>query len=95
MHSRLWIIRSFWSGVVLTFVGLLACAIALVLRAVGDTNGANGVWGVFLVAAVAWVFNFVALVGVLAWRVVREEQCGPEEQSTRSGSAGESSSRGS
>ena len=95
MDSRLWITRSFWSGAVLTFVGLLACVIALVLRAVGDQNGANGVWGVFLVAAVAWFVNFVALVGMLAWRVVREEQCAAEEQSARDDSAGESSSRGS
>ncbi len=56
----------------LTFVALLACAISLVLLAVGDNNGASGVWGVFLVAASAWVINFVSLVALLAWRVIHE-----------------------
>ena len=58
----------------LTFVGLLACVISLVLQAVGDRNGASGVWGVFLVAASAWVINFVSLVALLAWRVIHESQ---------------------
>ena len=83
MQSRMWITRSFWSGAVLTFVGVLACTISWVLQAVGDRNGVIGVWGVFLVAAVAWVVNFVALVAMLAWRVMRE------------GDSGDSSSRGS
>lgn len=69
---RTWIGRLFWTGVVLTFVGLLACAISLVLLAVGDRNGASGVWGVFLVSASAWVINFVSLVALLAWRAMQE-----------------------
>ena len=56
----------------LTFVALLACVISLVLQAVCDSNGAFGVWGVFLVAASAWVINFVTLVALLAWRVTHE-----------------------
>lgn len=72
MHSRFWIGRLFWTGAVLTFVALLACAISLVLRAVGDDGGASGVWGVFLVAASAWVIDFVSLVVVLAWRAMQE-----------------------
>lgn len=56
----------------LTLIALLACAISLVLQAVGDRNGASGVWGVFLVAASAWVINFVSLVALLAWRVIHE-----------------------
>lgn len=71
-HTRIWIARSFWTGTVLTFIALLACAISLVLLAVGDSNGASGVWGVFLVAASAWVINFVSLVALLAWRVIQE-----------------------
>ena len=71
-HTRIWIGRLFWTGAVLTFVGLLACAISLILLAVGDSNGATGVWGVFLVSASAWVINFVAIVAVLAWRAMHE-----------------------
>ena len=56
----------------LTFVGLLVCAVLLVLLAVGDSNGASGVWGVFLVSASAWVINFVSLVALLAWRAMQE-----------------------
>ncbi|GDY06759.1 hypothetical protein LBMAG52_02450 [Planctomycetia bacterium] len=70
--TRTWIGRLFWTGAVLTFVGLLACAVLLVLLAVGDSNGATGVWGVFLVAASAWVINFVSLVALLAWRAMQE-----------------------
>ncbi len=71
-HTRTWIGRLFWTGAVLTFVGLLACAISLVLHAVGDSSGASGVWGVFLVAASAWVMNVVSLVALLAWRVMHD-----------------------
>lgn len=71
-NARTWIGRLFWTGAVLTFIGLLACAIALVLLAVGDRSGATGVWGVFLVTASAWVINFVAIVGLLAWRAMQE-----------------------
>ncbi len=94
-NCRIWIARSFWAGAVLTFVGLLACAVALVLSAVGDHAWTQGVWGVFLVAAVAWVINFVALVAMLAWRVISEDDSsanGPESQSTSGPSA--PSSRG-
>ncbi len=94
-NCRTWIARSFWSGAVLTFVGLLACAVTLVLISVGDRAGAKGVWGVFLVAAVAWVINFVALVAMLAWRVISEgdsSASGSESQSTSGPSA--PSSRG-
>lgn len=70
--TRTWIGRLFWTGAVLTFVGLLACAISLVLQAVGDRNGASGVWGVFLVSTSAWVINFVSLVALLAWRAMQE-----------------------
>ena len=73
-NTRIWIVRSFWTEAVLTFVALLACVISLVLQAVGDSNGAFGVWGVFLVAASAWVINFVSLVALLAWRVIHESQ---------------------
>ena len=71
-HTRTWIGRLFWTGAVLTFVGLLACVISLVLHAVGDSSGASGVWGVFLVAASAWVMNFVSLVALLAWRMMHD-----------------------
>lgn len=71
-HSRFWIGRLFWTGAVLTFVALLACVISLILRAVGDDSGASGVWGVFLVAASAWVIDFVALVALLAWQAMQE-----------------------
>jgi uncharacterized membrane protein len=94
-NCRTWIARSFWAGAVLTFVGLLACAVTLVLIAVGDQAGTQGVWGVFLVAAVAWVINFVALVAMLAWRVISEDDSsasGSESQSTSGPSA--PSSRG-
>ena len=70
-HFRFWIGRLFWTGAVLTFVGLLACTISLVLQAVGDRGGATGVWGVFLVAASAWVIDFVALVALLAWQAMQ------------------------
>lgn len=72
-HSRFWIGRLFWTGAVLTFVAFLACAISLVLLAVGDQNGASGVWGVFLVAASAWIIDFVSLVALLAWRAMTED----------------------
>ncbi len=72
-HSRFWIGRLFWTGAVLTFVTLLACAILLVLRAVGDVGGASGVLGVFLVAASAWIINFISLVALLAWRAIQDE----------------------
>lgn len=71
-NTRIWIGRLFWTGAVLTFVGLLACAITLVLLAVGDRSGAIGVWGVFLVSASAWVINFVSIVALLAWRAMQE-----------------------
>lgn len=71
-HTQIWIGRLFWTGAVLTFVGLLACAISLVLLAVGDRSGASGVWGVFLVSATAWVINFVSLVALLAWRAMQD-----------------------
>ena len=71
--SRFWIGRLFWTEAVLTFVSLLASVIALVLRAVGDKTGSAGVWGVFLVAASAWVIGFVSLVAMLAWRVMTED----------------------
>jgi hypothetical protein len=71
--SRFWIGRLFWTGAALTFVALLACAISLVLQAVGDRPGASGVWGVFLVAASAWLINFVSLVALLAWRAISED----------------------
>lgn len=70
--TRTWIGRLFWTGAVLTFVGLLSCAVLLVLLAVGDSNGATGVWGVFLVSASAWVINFVSLVALLAWRAMQD-----------------------
>ena len=94
-NSRTWITRSFWAGAVLTFVGLLACAVTLVLIAVKDQAGTHGVWGVFLVAAVAWLINFVALVAMLAWRVISEDDSstsGRESQTTSGPSA--PSSRG-
>jgi hypothetical protein len=72
-HLRFWIGRLFWTGAVLTFVALLAFAIALVLRAVGDNSGASGIWGVCLVAVVAWAINFISLVALLAWRVIQEK----------------------
>ncbi len=72
MNTRLWIGRSFWTGVVLTFITLLALAVMLVLVAVGDRSGSGGVWGVFLVSAVAWTINFVTLVALLAWRTMQE-----------------------
>jgi hypothetical protein len=72
-HSRFWIGRLFWTGAVLTFVALLACGISLVLRAVGDDSGASGVWGVFLVATCAWGIDFIALVALLAWRAIQED----------------------
>ena len=72
-HSRFWIGRLFWTGAVLTFVALLACVISLVLQAVGDDRGASGVWGVFLVAACAWVIDFISLVALLAWRAIQED----------------------
>ena len=71
-HSRFWIGRLFWTGAVLTFVALLACAISLILRAVNDNAGASGVWGVFLVAACAWVIDLISLVALLAWRAMQE-----------------------
>lgn len=71
-HTQTWIGRLFWTGAVLTFVALLASAVTLVLLGVGDGGGASGVWGVFLVAASAWTINFVALVALLAWRVMQE-----------------------
>lgn len=71
-NTRIWFGRLFWTGAVLTFVGLLACAITLVLLAVGDRSGAIGVWGVFLVSASAWVINFVSIVALLAWRAMQE-----------------------
>ena len=80
-HTRIWIGRLFWTATVLTFVGLLAGAISLVLQAVGDSNGASGVWGVFLVSASAWVINFVSLVALLAWRAMHEPN--PDNTSPR------------
>lgn len=80
-NTRIWIGRLFWTGAVLTFVGLLACAITLVLLAVGDRSGATGVWGVFLVSASAWVINFVSLVALLAWRAMQESN--PDNPSPR------------
>lgn len=71
-HTRFWIGRLFWTGAALTFVALLAGVISLVLRAVGDRNGASGVWGVFLVAASAWVIDFVSLVALLAWQAMSD-----------------------
>lgn len=71
-NTRTWIGRLFWTGAALTFVGLLACVITLVLLAVGDRSGATGVWGVFLVSASAWVINFVSIVALLAWRAIQE-----------------------
>ena len=71
--SRTCIARLFWTGAVLTFVALLAGVISLVLQAVQDSYGASGVWGVFLVAASAWVINFVSLVAVLAWRAMQSD----------------------
>ncbi len=84
MQSQIWIRRSFWTAAVLTFAAFLAGAITLVLCAVGDRSGTVGVWGVFLVAAVAWIVNFVGLVALLAWRAMHEDD-----------SAVDSSSRGS
>lgn len=78
-HSRLWIARSFWTGAVLTLIVLLASAIALVLQAVGDRNGAIGVYGVLLVAASAWMVNFVVLVALLAWRAIHEANSDPDK----------------
>ncbi|MFM9959662.1 MAG: hypothetical protein ACKV2Q_00345 [Planctomycetaceae bacterium] len=72
-HSRFWIGRLFWTEAVLTFVALLACVIVLVLQAVGDRHGAAGVWGVFLVAASAWIIDFVSLVALLAWRAISDD----------------------
>lgn len=72
MQTRLWIGRSFWTGAVLAFVALLSLTVALVLRAVGDHTGFGGVWGVFLVSALAWTVNFVTLVALLAWRTIQE-----------------------
>lgn len=54
-------------------MGLLAGAVALVLLAVNDRHAATGVFGVFLVAASAWVINFVALVALLAWRAMHDD----------------------
>ena len=82
-HTRTWIRHLFWTAAVLTFVGLLACAISLVLLAVGDANGASGVWGVFLVSASAWVINFVSLVALLAWRVMQEPNSDTDKTSPR------------
>ena len=81
--TRIWIGRSFWAGVVLTFVSLLACAITLVLRAVGDRSGAAGVLGVFFVAASAWVLNFVTLVALLAWRTILEAPSNTDQTTSR------------
>lgn len=80
---RFWIGRLFWTGAVLTFVALLACAIALVLRAVGDKTGSAGVWGVFLVAASAWVIDFVSLVALLAWRAMSDDDPGQPHEPPR------------
>ena len=88
MQSRAWIRRSFWTGAALTFVVLLACLIMLVLHAVGDRTGAIGVWGVFLVAIVTWVVNFVGLVALLAWRAMHDDN-------STAGSTTDSSTRGS
>lgn len=71
-HTRTWIGRLFWTGTVLTFVSLLACVVGLALQAVGDGGGASSVFGVFMVAASAWIINFVSLVALLAWRVMQE-----------------------
>lgn len=70
--TRIWIGRLFWAGAVLTIVVLLASAIGLALLAVGDRSGATGVWGIVLVAASAWVIDFVSLVGLLAWRAMHD-----------------------
>lgn len=67
----------------LTLVGLLACAVLLVLLAVGDRNGATGVWGVFLVLASAWVINFVSLVALLSWRTMQEPNSDTDKTSPR------------
>lgn len=81
-NTQVWIGRAFWSGAALTLVSLVAFVTAVILQAVGGRHEATGVWGVFLVAAVVWILNFVTLVALLAWRVLQETNS-REESSSR------------
>ncbi len=69
-HLRIWISRSFWTGAALTLVSLLALLTAAILMSLGDRSAATGVWGVLAVTLVAWLFNFITLVSLLAWQAM-------------------------
>ena len=73
-NLRLWISRSFWAGAALTLIALLGLLTLGVLVALGDRSAAAGVWGVLAVTLVGWLFNFVTLVGLLAWQAMHGDQ---------------------
>ena len=66
MNRRAFIARTLWSGAILTVLLILSGALWAVLNALGDRAGGQGAKGVFLVAAVCWLLNFVTLVVLLA-----------------------------
>lgn len=61
-----WIARVLWAGCLISIILLAAGCVWALLAAADDETGAAGAKGVFLVTAVMWGLNFVALVVLTA-----------------------------